>query len=88
MLLNALYCPGYSGNGFSCVDINECEINNGGCSVNPRVDCTNTRGSRTCGPCPPGKWNIPVTKINSPNGLQLHVQIYIHCVFLVNSYES
>ncbi|XP_069122184.1 cubilin-like [Argopecten irradians] len=48
-------CPtGYSGNGFTCADINECVNNNGGCSLSPRVDCINTRGSRTCGPCPSG----------------------------------
>lgn len=34
---------GYTGNGFYCVDINECEINNGGCSLYPRVDCINTQ---------------------------------------------
>ncbi|KAK3106526.1 hypothetical protein FSP39_021900 [Pinctada imbricata] len=48
-------CPaGFTGNGFSCLDINECETNNGGCSLSPRVDCINTRGSRQCGPCPAG----------------------------------
>ncbi|XP_033761795.1 cubilin-like [Pecten maximus] len=48
-------CPtGYSGNGFTCADINECATNNGGCSLSPRVDCVNTRGSRSCGPCPSG----------------------------------
>ena len=46
--------PGYSGNGFSCVDINECAVNNGGCSMSPMVDCINTAGSRECGPCPEG----------------------------------
>jgi hypothetical protein len=30
-------------------DLNECLFNNGGCSTNPNVTCTNTVGSRTCG---------------------------------------
>ena len=47
-------CPaGFSGTGETgCVDVNECEIQNGGCD--PRTECVNTAGSRTCGPCPPG----------------------------------
>ncbi|GFU96644.1 cubilin, partial [Trichonephila clavipes] len=44
----------YTGNGISCSDINECELNNGGCSVQPFVQCSNTVGSRVCGPCPTG----------------------------------
>ncbi|KAK6644342.1 hypothetical protein RUM43_000609 [Polyplax serrata] len=54
----AFFCgpcpPGYTGNGFSCFDINECLTENGGCSVQPLVQCINTDGSSTCGPCPPG----------------------------------
>ena len=49
---------GYSGNGFTCVDINECAVNNGGCSLAPRVQCVNTEGSRTCGPCPSGSISL------------------------------
>ncbi|MBH24084.1 MAG: hypothetical protein CMH57_06465 [Myxococcales bacterium] len=47
-------CPeGYSGDGESgCVDINECETDNGGCD--PLSQCTNTEGARTCGACPEG----------------------------------
>lgn len=33
-------------------DYNECSYNNGACD--PRVQCTNTQGSWTCGACPPG----------------------------------
>ncbi|RZC32589.1 cubilin, partial [Asbolus verrucosus] len=44
----------YSGNGYYCKDIDECAQNNGGCSVNPMVQCVNTLGSRICGNCPAG----------------------------------
>jgi hypothetical protein len=37
-----------------CVDVDECATGNGGCATNPMVTCTNTIGSRICGPCPPG----------------------------------
>uniref|UniRef100_A0A8C3YL53 Cubilin n=1 Tax=Catagonus wagneri TaxID=51154 RepID=A0A8C3YL53_9CETA len=56
--LGSFYCgacpTGWQGNGYICEDINECEINNGGCSVAPPVECVNTRGSHHCHPCPPG----------------------------------
>lgn len=39
-------CPeGFSGNGFVCVDIDECEIDNGGCSFSPQVECINIKVS-------------------------------------------
>ncbi|KAM4828885.1 cubilin [Thomomys bottae] len=48
-------CPaGWQGNGYYCQDINECEVDNGGCSVAPLVECVNTLGSFRCGDCPPG----------------------------------
>jgi len=50
----AVLVTGYSGNGYTCTDVNECEVNNGGCSTNPFVECINTPGSRTCQPCPDG----------------------------------
>ena len=54
LLLLLLFLIGYSGNGFVCHDVDECLVNNGGCSQAPRVDCINTVGSRECGPCPRG----------------------------------
>ena len=33
-----LYCTaGYTGTGFYCTDLDECQTNNGGCSIRPRV---------------------------------------------------
>ena len=48
------YYIGYTGDGRTCSDINECILNNGGCSVRPHVTCVNTPGSFTCEPCPEG----------------------------------
>ncbi|XP_020802550.1 LOW QUALITY PROTEIN: cubilin homolog [Drosophila serrata] len=45
---------GLTGNGVSCRDVDECQTNNGGCSLSPRVDCINTYGSHICGQCPVG----------------------------------
>ncbi|XP_046831610.1 cartilage oligomeric matrix protein isoform X2 [Vespa crabro] len=54
--------PGYTGSTFEgvgiemirnrkqiCRDLNECEINNGGCDLHS--ECINTEGSYRCGPC-------------------------------------
>ncbi|KAG8252015.1 hypothetical protein J6590_068223 [Homalodisca vitripennis] len=54
VITNKKSSNGFSGNGFQCADIDECAVNNGGCSLVPRVSCINTRGSRVCGHCPPG----------------------------------
>uniref|UniRef100_A0A1I8NWD8 Cubilin n=2 Tax=Stomoxys calcitrans TaxID=35570 RepID=A0A1I8NWD8_STOCA len=48
-------CPaGLTGNGVSCKDIDECAMQNGGCSMSPKVKCINTYGSYHCGDCPLG----------------------------------
>lgn len=41
--LNKIEFSGYTGNGHYCKDVNECETNNGGCSMLPFVQCINTR---------------------------------------------
>jgi hypothetical protein len=43
--------PGYREQNGTCVDIDECATNNGGCSAN--ATCANTPGARTC-TCQPG----------------------------------
>ena len=48
-------CPtGMTGNGKYCEDINECLINNGGCSVSPKVQCRNKNPGFECDSCPSG----------------------------------
>ncbi len=39
---------GFTGDGKTCTDINECLRNNGGCGATAAATCTNTVGSRTC----------------------------------------
>ena len=57
-------CPhGFTGSGHYCADLDECGVNNGGCSLSPRVTCVNTRGSRHCGACPAGYSGDGVTCI-------------------------
>ncbi|MBL8935664.1 MAG: hypothetical protein JNM69_14000 [Archangium sp.] len=50
---NGVACclPGYAASGSGCVDVDECLLGNGGCSLD--ATCTNTVGSRTCA-CKPG----------------------------------
>ncbi|KAH8352319.1 hypothetical protein KR084_003439, partial [Drosophila pseudotakahashii] len=48
-------CPaGLTGNGISCRDVDECQTNNGGCSLSPKANCINTYGSHHCAECPLG----------------------------------
>jgi hypothetical protein len=63
--------PGFTGSPEKgCVDINECAVDNGGCS--PLAACMNTKGSRECSPCPPdfaGNGYIGCFDVNEcPNG--------------------
>lgn len=37
-----------------CSDVDECDDDNGGCSISPRVPCRNLEGGVECGPCPEG----------------------------------
>ena len=44
--------PGFAAAGTSCVDVNECADNNGGCNENR--ECLNDEGSFSCGECRAG----------------------------------
>ncbi|XP_071514687.1 cubilin-like [Panulirus ornatus] len=62
-------CPqGYTGNGFACRDVDECQFNNGGCS--PYSVCYNTQGGRRCGPCSAGYTGDGVSCMPAPRACQ------------------
>ena len=74
---------GYTGDGRACSDLNECSINNGGCSMSPRVPCTNTIGSRTCGSCPEGVFALTCPFLSLSNRIDLCT-----CLFCVQGYSG
>lgn len=66
-------CPsGYAGDGESCVNIDECLTDNGGCDS--LTTCIDIPGSSQCGPCPAGYMGsgstvcIPMTSCDTNNG--------------------
>ncbi|XP_042234787.1 cubilin-like [Homarus americanus] len=62
-------CPqGYSGDGHVCRDVDECLLNNGGCS--PYSECFNTPGGRRCGSCAAGYSGDGVTCLPAPRACQ------------------
>ena len=58
--------PGYTGDGETCVDVNECDDgNNGGCDA--LTTCTNNVGGLpTCGACPTGYKGSGTTGCKKP----------------------
>ena len=54
LLVTAITILGFTGDGHSCADVDECAADNGGCSLSPRVSCRNLVGGVECGACPVG----------------------------------
>ncbi|KAK3271989.1 hypothetical protein CYMTET_19689 [Cymbomonas tetramitiformis] len=80
-------CPeGFAGDGVSCADVDECAADNGGC--NDLTTCTNTYGSRECGPCPAGTIGTGDTDCNDMDECQKDnggCDFLVRCINMIGS---
>jgi hypothetical protein len=78
---------GYVQRSGTCVDINECDANNGGCDSS--VTCTNTAGSHVCGKCPTGytgSGDTKCTDINECEGSSSACDANVKCTNTAGSF--